>query len=181
MTGEKRREKLITLLGNADKPLSGAALAKELKVSRQVIVQDITILRASGNQLLATNRGYLLEKEQSDSVCRVFKVRHSDEDTEKEMNLIVDLGGILTDVFVYHRAYGIIRGDLNVHSRLDVRRYLDSLRGGSSRLLKNVTDGYHYHTVIADRTEILDLIENELAKQGFLAALSEYEPEALKR
>lgn len=176
MTGNQRREQILQILGTAVKPVPGDELAKKLEVSRQVIVQDMALLRTSGIQIYSTNRGYLIEKNDIKSSCRVFKVIHSDEDTEAEMNLIVDLGGHLTDVFVYHRAYGVMRGDLNVKSRLDVKNYMKTLENGKSTLLKNVTGGYHYHTVIADNDEILDIIQKELADRGFLAQVSEYEP-----
>ena len=176
MDGQSRKDEFIKLLNKSDKPLSGDAIAKLLGVSRQVIVQDIALLRANGVQIFSTNRGYLLDEGSSDEFCRVYKVIHSDEETEDEMNLFVDMGATILDVFVYHRVYGVMRGELNVRSRLDVKRYMDNIRGGKSSLLKNVTGGYHYHTVMASSNEVLDMIQAELEKKGFLAKLSEYEP-----
>lgn len=46
MTGEERREKILKLLKEQGTPLSGAALAQRFRVSRQVIVEDITLMRA---------------------------------------------------------------------------------------------------------------------------------------
>ena len=92
------------------------------------------------------------------------------------MNLIVDLGGVVEDVFVYHKVYGVLRADMNIKSRRDVREYVQTLESGKSSLLKNVTSGYHYHTIRADSTEILDMIQEELQKKGFLAKLQDYEP-----
>ena len=43
-------------------------------------------------------------------------------------------------------------------------------------LLKNVTSGYHYHTILADSEDILDVIQDELQQKGFLAKLQDYEP-----
>ena len=60
MKGEERRQKLIDLLESSDQPLSGTFLAKELSVSRQVIVQDIAILRANGYSIISTNKGYII-------------------------------------------------------------------------------------------------------------------------
>ena len=45
MSGEKRRDRLLQYLEEHDKPVSGTELAKEFGVSRQVIVQDIALLR----------------------------------------------------------------------------------------------------------------------------------------
>ena len=72
--------------------------------------------------------------------------------------------------------YGVIRADMNIRTRRDVKKFLEGLSTGSSSLLKNVTVGYHYHTIEAESEEILDDIQNELAEKGFLAKLQDYEP-----
>ena len=54
MDGENRRKTLLDLLAAAEEPLSGSALAKKLGVSRQVIVQDIALLRATNRDILST-------------------------------------------------------------------------------------------------------------------------------
>ncbi|MCH4073033.1 transcription repressor NadR [Pseudoramibacter sp.] len=174
MKGEARRKEIFRLLQGSDRPISGSALAKRLSVSRQVIVQDIALMRQGGTAILSTTKGYAIQS--SGAYSRVFKVRHSDEKTEEELNTIVDLGGRVEDVFVYHRVYGILRANLNIRSRLDVQQYLKRISDGSSTLLKNTTSGYHYHTVSADSKEILDLILKALNQKGFLAKLQDYEP-----
>ena len=174
MTGDERREAILRLLKSNDKPLSGSYLSKELNVSRQVIVQDIMLLRAKNNVIHSTYRGYILEKS---NICqRVFKVIHKVEEVETELAAIVDIGGIVQDVFVYHKVYGVIQGELNIRSRRDIKNYMEELKKGTSTTLMNVTGGYHYHTVIADNEEILDEIQDKLADLGFLAKLQEYEP-----
>ena len=107
---------------------------------------------------------------------RVFKVHHLDTEVEEELFLIVDYGGTVEDVFVYHRVYGTVRAKLNISSRQDVREYLQSMGTGNSSLLMNVTSGYHYHTVTAKNGAILDMIQQKLDERGFLAQLQEYEP-----
>ena len=172
--GTQRREKILEQLKAASGPISASQLASRFGVSRQVIVQDVALLRANGEDIQATASGYLL---QDAALCsRVFKSYHSDEDTARELTLCVDLGGCVKDIFVYHRAYGVIRGELNIRSRLDVQRFLDDVPSGKSTLLKNTTSGYHYHTVTADSEEILDLIQQALMDHGFLAPLTDYEP-----
>lgn len=174
MNGEERRNQIINLLRQSGVPLSGAQLAKQVGVSRQVIVQDIALLRANSCAIVSTNQGYLL----SDSFAanRVFKVIHSDEEVEEELSLIVDCGGRVEDVFVSHKIYNIVKAPMNIRSRLDVKRFMDSLTSGKSSLLKNVTSGYHYHTVTAESEEILDYIHDALKERGFLAPLQDYEP-----
>lgn len=174
MNGEKRREKIVQILKNAKKAIPGTSLAGELQVSRQVIVQDIALLRANGMDILSTNRGYLIQG--NPVATRVFKVIHEDDEAEKELSCIVDLGGVVEDVFVYHKVYGVVRAEMNIKSRMDIRNYMKDIRSGKSSLLKNVTSGYHYHTIRAESEEILDLIQEELKQNGFLARLQDYEP-----
>ena len=174
MSGEERRGKIIQALKNSDKAVSATTLAKEFDVSSQVIVQDVALLRANGKNIFSTNRGYLIQEDEE--TTRVFKVQHEDDEVEKELTTIVDLGGTVEDVFVYHKVYGVLRAEMNIKSRMDIRNYMEEIRSGKSSLLKNVTSGYHYHTVRAERVEILDMIQEELQKKGLLAKLQDYEP-----
>ena len=145
-----------------------------LGVSRQIIVQDVALIRANGIEILSTNRGYVIQEDTE--VSRVFKVHHTNEEVEEELNLFVDLGGKVEDVFVYHKVYGVIKANLNIKSRRDVKKYMDGISSGKSTNLLNLTSNYHYHTVIAEDEQTLDLIQDELNKRGFLAKLQDYEP-----
>ncbi|MDE7367150.1 MAG: transcription repressor NadR [Lachnospiraceae bacterium] len=177
MAVELRQKKMLELLRKSEKPLSGSYLSEMLKVSRQIIVQDIGTLRDKGYQILSTPKGYILQQQ---GVSKVFKVYHTDEETEQELNLIVDLGGEIEDVFIYHKVYGEVRAKLNIGSRRDVQEFSEALRAGKSSPLKNATSGFHYHTVWAKDKEILGLIEEALDEQGYLAELRDYEPESLR-
>ncbi len=179
MSGEQRRKKLLDILAGSKEPIAGMMLAKQFQVSRQVIVQDIALLRANGTDILSTSRGYLIMPTQQEA-SRVFKVLHSDDQTEEELTLVVDLGGKVRDVFIYHKVYGIVRADMKIRSRKDIQVFLDDIRSGKSRLLKNVTSGYHYHTVAAEDVQTLDAIQDELDKRGMLAQLQEDEPKELR-
>ena len=174
MKGKERRAELLKLLSASQREIPGSELAQRFGVSRQVIVQDIALLRAEDHEIRSTNLGYLLTEKQTPS--RVFKVIHSDEESEQEMNLIVDNGGTIEDVFVYHKVYGTVSAELKIRSRRDVREFLEDIASGKSSLLKNVTGGYHYHTVSAPDTATLDVIQQQLEQAGFLARLQEYEP-----
>ena len=177
MTGENRREEILARLAAASAPISASTLAESFGVSRQVVVQDVALLRAKGIEISSHARGYVLEK--SKSCRRVFKVYHTDEDVERELNLIIDAGGTVEDVFVYHKVYGEVHAPMGLRTRVQVQRFLAEIASGKSSLLKNVTAGYHYHTVAADSTEILGLIEESLRQGGFLAPLQAYEPQKL--
>lgn len=174
MNGEQRRKEIVRYLSNHQQPVPGMRLAAMFSVSRQVIVQDIALIRTGGVDVISTNRGYLLQKKQE--VERVFKVIHEDEEVEEELSLIIQCGGFVRDVFVYHKAYGVLRAELNIRTPLDIENYLKEIRAGKSRLLKNVTSGYHYHTIAAESEALLDFIQRKLQERGFLAKLQDYEP-----
>ena len=168
MKAPERRKAIINALITEQKPISGGRFSKELGVSRQIIVQDVSILKAEGYDIISTHYGYLLH---STPLCeRVFKLHHSTENTEEELCTIVDLGGTIVDVFVWHKVYGKVSAPLNIFSRLQVKQFLEGVRTGKSTELMNITGGYHYHTVRAESTEVLDLIEKALIEKGFIAA-----------
>lgn len=166
MHGEQRRELLLQMIQTTKVPISGTALAEKLGVSRQIVVQDIALIRAQGHQILSTNRGYKIEAPAKYS--RVFKVSHTDEQIEEELNAIVDLGADVEDVYVNHKIYGRIHAPMNISSRRQVSLFLDDLRSGKSTPLKNITSSYHYHTISASSEEILTLVEQMLRDKGFL-------------
>ena len=174
MGGQERRGQILKIVRNSDKPVAGTELAKQLGVSRQVIVQDMALIRANGVEIIATNRGYVVGKGKETS--RVFKVVHTNEQVEEELNLFVDLGGKVEDVFVYHKVYGVIKANMNIKSRRDVKAYMDGISSGKSTNLMNLTSNFHYHTITAEDEQTLDLIQQELSQKGFLAKLQDYEP-----
>lgn len=179
MTGSERRDAILGALRAASKPLPGSALARLGGVSRQVVVQDIALLRADGHDIAATNRGYVLrDAEDATRPVRLFKVRHTADQLEDELTCIVDLGGEVLDVTVNHRVYGKISAPLGVRSRRDVEQYLEGIRTGKSYPLMTVTSGYHFHRVAADSPEVLDEIEAALRARGYLAPMLPYEQEA---
>ncbi|MDO4486576.1 MAG: transcription repressor NadR [Bacillota bacterium] len=174
MNGNERRTQILKLLTDSQTPISGISLARALNVSRQIIVQDIALLRAAGNDILSMNQGYMIQSKPK--LSRVFKVIHKEQDVEEELRTIVDFGGIVKDVFVYHKAYGVLRADMDIRSRLDIEMFMEKIASGKSNLLMNVTSGYHYHTVFADSEQLLDIIQEKLKEKGFLARLQDYEP-----
>lgn len=167
MNAVERREEIIKFIENDSAPVSGSELAKRLDVSRQVIVQDIALLKAAGHDIVSTNKGYICSR--GPSCTRVFKVRHTNEQTEDELTTVVDIGGTVVDVFVWHRLYGRIEAKLNISSRRNVAECIEGLVSGKSTALMNITSGYHYHTVKADSEDTLDLIEKALADKNYLA------------
>ncbi len=168
--GEQRRAQITALLTGSAEPISGTELARKMHVSRQVIVQDIALLRAGNKNILSTNKGYIIfaAPDEKKAIRRTFKVRHTDEQIRDELNTFVDLGGRVLDVVVEHEIYGQINVDLILHSRADVNAFVTKLKQTGNRPLNELTHGVHFHTIEADREEVLDAIEAELSAKGYL-------------
>ncbi len=169
MKAQERRKAIVNLLLSANEAVSGGELSKKFGVSRQIIVQDISVLKGSGCDILSTHNGYIIRK--SPHKERVFKLRHTTQQTEDELNLIVDLGGTVVDVFVWHKVYGKVEAQLNIFSRLHVKQFIEGVRTGKSTELMNITGGYHYHTVRADSEEKLEEIGKALNERGYIAPI----------
>ena len=175
VNGSQRRKQIVDILKQSSEPVSGAALGKRTGVSRQVVVQDMALLRTEGYDIVATARGYMMHIPKH--AMRVFKVFHTNEQTEDELTTIVDLGGSVMDVMVNHRVYGKVTATLNIRNRRDIQIFMEQLKTGKSTPLLNLTSGYHFHKVMADREEILDEIEEALRQKGMLTEVFPYEKE----
>lgn len=173
MTVPERRGQILRILERETAPVTASELASRFHVSRQVIVQDIAVLRAQTADILSTCRGYTLQ--QRDACTREIKVCHPEGDAAKELQIIVDCGGRVTNVSIKHRVYGRITAPMDIASRQDVEEFLAQLGEGTSTLLSSATAGYHYHLIEAATPARLDLIEERLAQAGLLAPLSAWE------
>lgn len=176
LSGDDRREKMLALLKECEKPLSGGKLGSVFSVSRQVIVQDIALLRSKGHPILSTSCGYVYKNDTIGSQkSRIIKVCHTDSQVEDELNTIIDLGGIVRNVMVNHRTYGKVSAPLDIKSRRDIKHFTEDIQTSKSSLLSNTTSGYHFHTIEAESDDILDEIEQALKEKGYLADFLDYE------
>ena len=167
MKADQRRKEIASYMMSAQNAVPGGKLSEKFGVSRQIIVQDISALKEAGYDILSTHSGYVM---QTTPHCeRVFKLFHTKDQTEDELNTIIDFGGIVADVFVWHKVYGKMTAPLNISSRLHIAQFLEGVRTGKSSELMNITGGYHYHTVKADSEEVLNRIESALQEKGFIA------------
>ena len=166
MKGKERRKEIAALIMAAEKPVSGSALSERLGVSRQIIVQDIAMLRAEGYDVLSTHQGYVIAK--GPFAERVFKLRHTSEQTEDELTTIVTMGGTVVNVFVWHKVYGKVEANLNIFSERSIAQFMDGIKSGKSKELMHITEGYHYHTVRADSEQVLDEIGRVLDEKGYI-------------
>lgn len=167
MHAEQRRKEVLARLRQSEKPVSATALAKQFAVSRQIIVGDIALLRASGQAIDATPRGYLLRR-QDRGVVRTIAVRHGPEQTAQELFACVDNGCTVLDVIVEHPVYGQITGQLQLRSRYDVQQFLDQSQREQAEPLSRLTDGIHLHTLRCPGEEAYQRVCTALGQAGIL-------------
>ncbi|MBE6992179.1 MAG: transcription repressor NadR [Ruminococcaceae bacterium] len=168
MNAETRREELKKiLLQSSGAPISATALASKFSVSRQVIVGDIALLRAGGEEIEATPRGYVMKRKPSGVVTALACV-HNAADTEAELNIMVDNGCRVIDVIVEHQVYGQLTGQLDLSSRYDVSRFIKSTEEGGVQLLSSLTGGVHLHTLQCPDVETVERVKAALESAGFL-------------
>lgn len=164
-----RKQELLTLLKQSKEAINGQSLAERFGVTRQIIVQDIALLRADGAQIISTNRGYIYKNSDDNSYAhRLFKVNHTVIDMEEELLAIVDNGGRIQNIMIDHPVYGEIQTLLKLTCRRDVSHFLDQASSNDFRPLSDLTNGVHYHLVEADSEQDIDYIEEALNQQGFL-------------
>lgn len=169
MDALERRQKIIKILDESKIPVSGTELARRLSVSRQIIVQDIALLRAGNRNILSTNKGYIIFHTSAPvRAKRTVCVKHNKDKMREELNCIVDLGGKVLDVVVEHEIYGQIMVDLIIQTRRDVNQFVQKVERNQTQPLNSLTDGTHYHTIEADSEENLDEIENALREKRIL-------------
>ena len=172
MDGEQRREEILKQLQKEIRPISGTYLSKYFNVSRQVIVQDVALLRARGYDILATARGDIFNEDTASMLQRVVWVKHTHDEAEDELNTIIDNGGRLRNVIIMHPIYGELVADLMIKTRREVKQFVEKLKETKASTLLSLTDGMHMHTIEASTEEELDIIEEELSAKGYLVTHS---------
>nr|WP_199505579.1 transcription repressor NadR [Halanaerobium sp. DL-01] len=167
---EERRNKLLQRLKNAKQAVIGSQLAEEFDVSRQVIVQDIALLRARGEGIVATSQGYFYEDNLGiPTVKASIACRHGDNDELRdELLTVVNYGGRIIDVKVEHPIYGELSGNLMISSIDDVNIFIDNYQQNEASLLSELTDGVHLHTIEAVNEQVIEKIKAELREKGYL-------------
>jgi uncharacterized protein len=170
LLGEKRRKQILKWLKESSEPITGGALAERTNVSRQVIVQDISLIRAKNEPIVATSQGYvyLHNSSATDRKKRVIASCHTLERTEEELTTLVDNGVTVLDVIVEHPVYGELTASLMLRNRRDVQHFMQKMKETKATLLADLTEGVHLHTLEADSEEQLDEVCELLAKKGFL-------------
>lgn len=167
MDTQERRQTIARTLAAASAPVSAASLAKTCSVSRQVIVGDIALLRAGGMDISATPRGYILPRSSS-GLLRTLACRHTEDQTEAELNAIVDQGCTVIDVTVAHPIYGQLTAQLHLSSRYDVSQFTDRCQQSDASPLSTLTGGIHLHTISCPSEEAYLRVQDSLRAMGIL-------------
>lgn len=167
--GEQRRQILLEKLKTSGAPLTGSELAAFASVSRQVIVGDMTLLKARNEPILATSQGYLyLDNQNSAEASRQIACRHKPEETEEELLVLVGTGATVKDVSVEHPVYGELTAGIHVSNAAEVEVFMQRVRDTGASYLLELTDGTHLHTITAANEAVLDTAVAAMRKHGFL-------------
>ncbi|WP_416144485.1 transcription repressor NadR [Planococcus koreensis] len=167
--GEQRRQILLEKLKTADAPLTGGELAAFANVSRQVIVSDMTLLKARSEPIIATSSGYLyLAGSSSQLASRQIACRHQPSDTEHELKILVRAGVTVKDVSVEHPVYGELTAGIHVSDEAGVEAFMKRVRDTGASYLLELTDGTHLHTITAANESILDAAVAAMREHGYL-------------
>jgi len=166
---EERRENLFKRLKSSKSAIIGSELAEDFGVSRQVIVQDIALLRARGEKIIATSQGYLYPENDKDTIKATIACIHGEDDeVEEELMTIVNYGAKIIDVIVEHPIYGELKGMLMIKNPADVQEFVKNYKKNDASLLSSLTDGVHLHTVEALNEQVIKKIKEELKEKGYL-------------
>lgn len=169
MLGEDRRGYILSLLKENNRPFTGTELSKLTNVSRQIIVGDITLLKAKNEPILATSQGYLYLQESKPLMFEhIIACNHAPEATEEELTILVDHGVTVKDVKIEHPVYGDLTASILVSNRNEVKQFMKKVKNTNAAYLSELTSGIHLHTITAPTKEALTEAELALRKANFL-------------
>lgn len=168
--GDERRDYILKILKETQEPITGSELAKKMNVSRQVIVGDMTLLKAKNEPIIATSQGYIYLPPTSNKahVERIIACNHLPNEAEAELNIIVDYGITVKDVKIEHPVYGDLTASIMVSNRKEVKQFIEKVNATKAAFLSELTNGFHLHTLIGPSQEALDEAEAALRQAGFL-------------
>ena len=147
MQNDARRADILTQLSKSQKPVSATALAEKYHLSRQSIVGDIALLRAAGNDIIATSRGYLLATPPKVPFLeKTIACRHNAAAMREELYIAVDEGCTVADVVVDHPRCG----------------------ASEALPLSFLTSGIHLHTLLCPDEASYERVAKRLRAAGIL-------------
>ena len=161
-----RRNEIIKLLNHNSTPISASKLGSTFNVSRQVIVNDIALLRAEGSQIIATPRGYLIDNQVTPTYT--IACRHKKEDLLDELTTIVECGCGIIDVVVEHDVYGQLSAILCIYCKDDIDLFLNKLNTSKDLPLCTITNDLHLHTLSCPTPQHFEKVKLALEAKGYL-------------
>ena len=172
LSASERRDYIKSALLDSSEPLTATYFAKKLSVSRQIIVSDVAILRASGMDILATPRGYISGTPDSAGefpYVGMVACRHTAEQLREELYTIVDFGATVIDVAIEHAIYGELSGKLSLSSRYDVDLFMVKVETEkNSAPISSLTGGVHLHRIGCRSAEVFERLKESLDSKGIL-------------
>ncbi|SHH32917.1 transcription repressor NadR [Thermosipho atlanticus] len=161
-------KKILEILSKSKGPVKGKELAEYLGVSRQAIVQYISILKTQNYKVVSTRDGYILE-DSSGKIRKMVAVKHSIDDIYNELVSIVNAGGTVVNVIVEHPLYGEITGRLDISTMDDVSKFIALMESTHARPLLELSGGIHIHTIETPDKDtmkkVLEAISDYLIKE----------------
>lgn len=169
MTSAERRQDILNKLMSKDEPIKGTDLAKVFNISRQVIVQDIALLRAQGEDIIATPQGYIIPTKKDNRIRKRIVCKHEGYNAiEDELQTMIDYGATIIDVIVEHSLYGEIISMLNINHKKDLDDFINKITQKKAEPLAKLTDGIHIHTIEIANEEIFQELKKALNEKGYL-------------
>lgn len=170
MSSARRQSLIINMLNETERPITGSEFAQKTNVSRQVIVQDVSILKAKNKPIIATSQGYMLINHQGNEDLKrmVIVCNHTPEQTQEELYILVDHGVTVKDVIVEHAVYGDLTASIMVSNRTEVDQFVKKINETNATYLSTLTEGIHLHTLEADTMDKIEAGCNDLEKAGIL-------------
>ncbi|AOY75427.1 transcription repressor NadR [Clostridium formicaceticum] len=169
MNSKERRKAIVKALKEENKPKKGTELASYFDVSRQVIVQDIALLRAEGVDIIATPQGYVIPRNDTDKIKKTIVSKHTSyKDMKEELKIMIHHGARILDVIVEHPIYGEIKGILDISYRKELDEFMDKVKNYKAEPLSSLTEGVHIHTVEVPDEETFKKMQAALLEKGYL-------------
>ncbi len=168
MTRDKRRREILKTLSNSQVELSGKHLALKFGVTRQIVVQDIAVLKSEGHKITSTIKGYILNEKERKGVTKVIAVQHPKERIREELECIVENGGEVLDVIVEHPLYGELRGNIAIKTFDDIEKFMGAFKTSNATPLLSLSNGVHLHTIAANNEETMEKILKSLEERHFI-------------
>ncbi|WP_404454690.1 transcription repressor NadR [Virgibacillus necropolis] len=170
LSSAMRQELILKSLKEEQRPITGSEFAEKSNVSRQVIVQDVSILKAKNEPIIATSQGYMYIKKTTDEAAHkvIIACKHNPEQTQKELTIIVDHGVTVKDVTVEHPVYGDLTASLMVSNRHEVEQFIKRIQDTKAAYLSSLTEGIHMHTLEADSQAKINAACKDLQATGIL-------------